>query len=301
MIYDAKKGYGVRNMRTENKQISNQADDGKPWLIFKLDGGLYAIGSHMVSSILRLPDTVSKLPEAPDFIRGLMNFRGRILALLDMRDLYQMESMEQEYIDFKTMLDERKEDHVRWVKELERSIVNEEEFTLATDPHDCAFGKWYYGFKSDLHNINFQLKKIEEPHNKLHAAAEAVKKCFKRHDECQREECLKEILTKTKEKLMPEVLRLIDETKEVFHHRYQNKVVVIGDRGAQIGLIVDEVVSVETLSAVGGSDAMRCFLSSKYIAAVGQTASRGGLIFMLDGRELIAHVKQNAETMNAAI
>lgn len=288
-------------MRAENKQILKQADYGRPWLIFKLDRGSYAVNSQMVSSILRLPDTIPKLPEAPDFIRGLMNFRGQILALLDMRDLYQMESMEQEYIDFKTMLDEKKEDHVRWVKELERSIVNEEEFTLSTDPHDCAFGKWYYNFTSDLHNINFQLKKIEQPHNKLHAAAEAVKKCAKRHDLCQRKECLKEILAKTKEKLMPEVLRLIDETKEVFHHRYQNKVVVIGDRCAQIGLIVDEVVSVETLSAVDNSDAMRYLLSSKYIAALGQTAARGGLIFMLDGRELIEHVKRNTETMNAVI
>jgi chemoreceptor zinc-binding protein len=44
------------------------------------------------------------------------------------------------------MIDERKNDHIHWVNEFERSIKNDEQINLNTDPHECAFGKWYDNF-----------------------------------------------------------------------------------------------------------------------------------------------------------
>jgi len=55
------------------------------FLSFGLAEELYAIPLGQVREILRLPP-ITRLPGAPDFLRGVVNLRGAILPLVDLRE-----------------------------------------------------------------------------------------------------------------------------------------------------------------------------------------------------------------------
>lgn len=69
-------------------------------------------------------------------------------------------------------------DHLKWASNVSSLITNENITTLEveTDPHKCAFGKWYYG--ADRENVEEiapklkpLLKEIEKYHDELHTSA----------------------------------------------------------------------------------------------------------------------------------
>jgi len=51
---------------------------------FILDGGEYGINILSVHDILRIPN-ITRLPNTPNFIRGVLNLRGSIIPVVDMR------------------------------------------------------------------------------------------------------------------------------------------------------------------------------------------------------------------------
>jgi len=80
------------------------------------------------------------------------------------------------------LLKSRLIEHISWSENLLLSAVTGNAFAGQTDPHFCAFGKWYYGLKqqgkaapmSEEQRALFD--KLEEPHKKLHATAELITK-----------------------------------------------------------------------------------------------------------------------------
>jgi purine-binding chemotaxis protein CheW len=53
-------------------------------LLFRLDGALYALPASTVREIIA-PPPITRLPNAPDHVRGVMNLRGRIVPVIDLR------------------------------------------------------------------------------------------------------------------------------------------------------------------------------------------------------------------------
>jgi|GEM_PF-524564 len=51
-------------------------------LIFSLDGDEYAISVAHIKEVVRLPE-FREVPDVPEFIRGVMNLRGRVVPLMD--------------------------------------------------------------------------------------------------------------------------------------------------------------------------------------------------------------------------
>jgi len=216
-----------------------------PSIVFKLNEGIYAIGSENVQAIMKVPNT-TPMPHAQHGMVGVFLFRGGPTGLFDLRQLLGYQQLEEELQAFSDMLDQRKEDHIRWVEELERSIRQKEKFQLTTDPHQCAFGKWYDHFESKNNSVMFHLRKIKEPHDNLHRAAHEVEQCKQECDTCERDECLKSILKRTKEQYMPVILRLLDETKAIYAESMRQMAIVVGET-KPIAFSVDEVLSVEHL------------------------------------------------------
>lgn len=63
-----------------------------PWLIFRLRGENFAINSENISAINKLDHSeISEVPNSPEAICGVVNFRGNIIPLMDLRVLYHME------------------------------------------------------------------------------------------------------------------------------------------------------------------------------------------------------------------
>lgn len=261
-------------------------NDELPWLLFKVHENTYTINSSAVNGIMKIPDTITAIPEAPEMFKGIVNVRGDVYPVLDLRILFKIKSLEKEHEEFKEMLERRKEDHKRWISELNRCIETGEKFTLAKDPHDCAFGKWFYSFETSSSVLNFHMKKIEEPHRLLHETAEKALACLKKCSDCKNDICLQRLLDTAKNEYVPEVLRLIDEAKDLFVNRYHKMIIVLTDGNEKMGIIVDEVLSVEQIEKISDKSSIQIFNNRDHIIGVARSAKIKGDIIMLDDKKI---------------
>ncbi|MFT5716813.1 MAG: purine-binding chemotaxis protein CheW [Oleiphilaceae bacterium] len=87
----------------ENKQMSSgeseiaeelSEDENTQMVVFKLAKQEYGITIEDVQEITRIPDAMSKVPKTPTFIEGMVNLRGTVLPVLDMRLRFGLEQME---------------------------------------------------------------------------------------------------------------------------------------------------------------------------------------------------------------
>ena len=221
-----------------------------PWLILKLQESYFAINSRDVTGIFRVEEDVVPVPDSKKNMRGIINMRGDVIPVMELRAMLGMISFAEEHKNFSDMLEMRKCDHVNWVEELKRCVEQGIEFTLTTNPHMCAFGKWYDNYKTTNPTIDFHLKKLNEPHCKVHETAIDIYSCNDIKDEQERKQKISDLLKQETTVYMPKIMNLIDETKEVIESSYKEMCVVIKDSTSTLGLLVDEVVSVEDLEFI---------------------------------------------------
>ena len=77
-------------------------------------------------------------------IRGVINLRGRVIPLIDLRKRMGLPSAADETKAFCDLLDQRERDHRKWLDELEASLAERRAFALTSD----ALGKWYDGYRA---------------------------------------------------------------------------------------------------------------------------------------------------------
>jgi len=74
----------------------SESDDGaagvERFVVFRLAGAEYGLPVAAVQEVLRRPDSVSPLPNAPDFVAGVLTLRGAVLPLIDQRRLLRLPS-----------------------------------------------------------------------------------------------------------------------------------------------------------------------------------------------------------------
>jgi len=62
-------------------------------VVFSLDREQFAVPIELVREVVRVTD-ITRVPHAPEHIRGVMNLRGRILPVLDLRTRLGLEATE---------------------------------------------------------------------------------------------------------------------------------------------------------------------------------------------------------------
>jgi purine-binding chemotaxis protein CheW len=63
------------------------------YLTFNLGGEQYGLEILKVREIIGLMD-ITKVPRTPDFVRGVINLRGKVIPVIDLRNKFGMESVE---------------------------------------------------------------------------------------------------------------------------------------------------------------------------------------------------------------
>ena len=53
-------------------------------VLFHLAGEVYAVDIHQVREIIRVPQ-ITRVPRTPDFVEGVINLRGNVIPVLDLR------------------------------------------------------------------------------------------------------------------------------------------------------------------------------------------------------------------------
>ena len=69
---------------SEKSKIKNEAAEILQLVGFKIAEEEYAVDILMVQEIIRMMQ-VTKVPNAPDFVDGVVNLRGRIIPVIDLR------------------------------------------------------------------------------------------------------------------------------------------------------------------------------------------------------------------------
>ncbi|MDD3429807.1 MAG: chemotaxis protein CheW [Oscillospiraceae bacterium] len=261
-----------------------------PWLVFKLKDQHFAVNSSNIVTIFQIEQNVTKVPEYPENVRGIINLRGDVVPLLELRRVLGMPLFKEEQQSFYDMLEQRKNDHIAWVSELKRCLKNDEKFTLATDHHKCAFGKWYDTYKTDNATVQFHLNKIDEPHKNLHAIAKQAIECPRDCANCTRTECLQKLVAKASEEYMPIVVNLLEEAKTVFQDSYREMCVVVTNGETVLGLLVDEVNAVQALSPVGTADNLNGIYKSSLVSHVAKSENIDGEILVLNEAQLFTSI-----------
>lgn len=257
-----------------------------PWLIFKLSEEYYSVNCNYITGILNYPDNVFEIPYSLECIRGYFEFRNSVIPILEARRIVGKRSVRREYDDFVNMLEQRKQDHLNWVQELKMSVEQHTKFTLATDPHQCAFGKWYDQYHAKEQSVSYLLQRIEGPHAKLHKAALEVQECEKSYTGQVLQENLDHIFDQLNHHYVPEIVSLLDQAKTAFQSNFREMVIVLSFKGNLFGVIADEIISVDKLTDLPGNGSLSLDGKNGLITSVKQCPSLEKDILCMDISQL---------------
>lgn len=266
-----------------------------PSIVFTVKEQLYCVDSKNISGILQLPQ-YDPVPNAPECITGMFSYLNQVIHMFDLRLAFGMPTMEQEQDEFAQMIAQRKKDHIDWVTALEVSMETGKPFTLATDPHMCAFGQWFYSVKNVSHSIGFVLRKIEEPHRKLHETALDLTKCLHNCSDCQVNPCVKQSVKRVREEYMPTLLSLLDNTVEAFRSNLSREMALVINDDRKIAIVVDEVLSVEHLEVLTEDCGPLTHTANTCFTCARRSAKSPQIILELDIDKLLSRYDQQVSS-----
>jgi purine-binding chemotaxis protein CheW len=117
---------------------------------------------------------VTAVPNTPPEVRGVINLRGKIIELMDLRVKLGLPPLRAEVDGLIQLLREREQDHRDWLAELEACVRERRPFGKARDPHKCKFGMWYDQFKTEDRLLRMTLPSMDAPHKAIHATADVA-------------------------------------------------------------------------------------------------------------------------------
>lgn len=214
------------------------------WAVVQAKTQSFAVATQDLREMVIMPEVVG-VPNTGEYIRGVINLRGRVLPLIDLRKRMGLTSVAEENDTFCTMLEQREQDHRKWLNELEASVKEGRAFGLATDPHKCAFGKWYDAYRSDNPLIEMHLKKFDQPHKQIHRVALEVRELVAqgKPDRAQ------ELIDSTRSGSLARLLERFAELRLLVHEANREIALILETGGKSFAVSVDAALSVEKLSA----------------------------------------------------
>lgn len=203
----------------------------------------YAFELNYIKEIVITP-AITQIPKQPVHQKGIINLRRDIIPLFDLRTILGYMSSEEELKGFLSMLRQREQDHIDWLDELHASITEKREFRKTTDPHACAFGKWYDNYKTDNIKLAMFLRAFDEPHKNIHKSAIEIQKIIVENGY---DEAL-EHYRKIKEIELTKMIKLFSELYTRIEAALKSYSVIVNHNNSYRGYIVDEVERISTIN-----------------------------------------------------
>lgn len=210
--------------------------------IFGAGPHLVGIPSAQVQEMFVLP-TIHRGPETRPPFRGVTRLREMALAALDLRACLGIPSAESELQEMVSLLDAREQDHRAWLDELEASVKEGREFTLATDPTRCKFGKWLKAYQSESGVVRTELSRAFAPHAQVHAAAAEVLSLAATGD---LDGAMRRIQA-ARHAALAAVVRVFTSIREALLREHREIGVAVTARGKRFVLVVDTAEAVTSL------------------------------------------------------
>lgn len=219
------------------------------YALFYVNGMLHGIDCAVIESFFILEE-VHPSPDMDDVYRGLVKYRDEIIPAIDLRVFLHTQSTEAEAKELIQMIKQRKADHLHWLEALTKSVTENVAFTLTTDPHQCACGKWIDSFKTNDIGMKQYLSQLKKPHNIIHGIAEHVLEMKQQNNV---DGALK-LIENTRNKELSTMVRLFDSFEKIYNESRREIVIVVSNSSRKVGIVVDKVVSLENLEMDEGDD-----------------------------------------------
>jgi purine-binding chemotaxis protein CheW len=71
--------------RSKAKETDDNLDDDEQVVVFRLDKEEFGAPIASVQEIVRVPEELVRVPQAPSFVEGVINLRGTVLPVIDLR------------------------------------------------------------------------------------------------------------------------------------------------------------------------------------------------------------------------
>ncbi len=92
---EASAGEGDQQMNETDHAVQEVAAEEDPqFVVFQLAGEEYCAPIEQVQEIIRVPEKMNRVPGTPDFVEGLINLRGSVLPVLDLRSRFALERLD---------------------------------------------------------------------------------------------------------------------------------------------------------------------------------------------------------------
>ncbi|MGE0385544.1 MAG: CZB domain-containing protein [Gammaproteobacteria bacterium] len=114
---------------------------------------------------------IHRTPIRDTGLLGMVSNAGAYVPAYDLAALLGLKSAQISARELIDSLAQRETEHVDWIAALKHSIVTGEAFGKATDPHLCAFGRWYDSFTTNDEELREILAQFDEPHRRIHGLA----------------------------------------------------------------------------------------------------------------------------------
>jgi chemotaxis signal transduction protein len=255
-----------------------------PWAIVELRNQGFAIAAREVRELVMVSE-VASIPNMPDFVRGAINLRGRVMPLVDLRKRLGMVSAAEETAEFLRLMVQREQDHKNWLAELEASVRERREFKLTTDPHKCAFGKWYDAYKSDNHWIANLLRRFDAPHKKIHGVGAQVQE-FVASGEYER---ASRLIETARQNTLSAMIKLFASLRDLASEVQRDIAVVLTTSGRTFAVSIDAAVSVEKLSpgSIGPLPALAAAGHNGVVCRAGKKMKDEQLLLIIEADRVI--------------
>lgn len=261
-----------------------------PYTIFRVKNGLFALTCEHVREIVSIPN-VTSVPQTPSDVRGVINLRGRVIQLVDLRVKLGQPSLRTEIEALIQLLRDREQDHRNWLNELEKCIHDRRPFGLARDPHKCKFGLWYDQYVTQDTLLSMTLPAMDAPHQVIHATAAMALGLAEKGDSAG----ALALIASRRNTELASLIRLFEESRRLLTEKHREVALILKQADKWLALCADAVEAVESIPEenIEPMPPSLADLSQGFSCRIGKRTKTNQTLLLLEPDSLFGSIRFN--------
>jgi len=210
-----------------------------PFVLFSISEVVYGISSSHVLSI-EILSTPTPLVNAPPYTLGVLDFRGDMIPLIGMRQLFAQDARGEGLRNFMQSL---RADYENWVQGFEEAVRDDRGLEVNFNDDNCKLGVWLADFDTQNNSLSIHVNRIANAYTSANRNGTKIAAMAK----TDKEKALVE-LEGLKNTYIKEVLGLVDVCADAYLEGIREMLLVLNVNDMTKGIVVDEIVSVEYIN-----------------------------------------------------
>lgn len=247
----------LENQNTTDESTSNESSPGHAvecsesvtrYVVVEINGNHYGMPTDSTVELMSASmSPITRVPHSPEFITGVINHRGTIIPVIEMRILLGFEQRDRASLELEAVFAEFKSDHADWLDALERSVKEDVPFEKETNPDHSRFGRWYNSVMDGSVEecsaalsepvIQSIVERFDAPHRRIHVLAERV---LAMRDEGDAEGALA-MINNARDADLKAIIDHFGVTTKAIEDHYRSMLVITEHEGKKAALAVDGV------------------------------------------------------------